>query len=54
MCIYFWLHWALVAVCGIYYEFPDQGLNPGSLTWECEVLATGPPEVLYMLCFCNP
>ena len=23
---------------------PDQVLNPGSLYWECRVLATGPPE----------
>ena len=23
--------------------FPDQGSNPGSLHWECEVIATGPP-----------
>ena len=23
--------------------FPDQGLNPGPLCWECRVLITGPP-----------
>ena len=26
--------------CGV--QFPDQGLNPGLLRWECGVLATGP------------
>ena len=36
-----WLHWILVAVCGI--QFPDQGSNPGPLHWEHRVLATGPP-----------
>ena len=24
-------------------EFPDQGLHPCSLHWECRVLTTGPP-----------
>ena len=28
------------AACGMY---PDQGLNPGPLHWECRVLATGLP-----------
>ena len=32
---------SLVAVCGVL--FPDQGLNLGTLRWDCEVLATGPP-----------
>ena len=32
----------LVAAYGI--KFPDQGLNPGALHWECRVLASGPPE----------
>ena len=31
----------LVEACGI--KFFDQGLNPGPLHWEHEVLATGPP-----------
>ena len=31
----------LVVACGTL--FPDQGLNPGPLRWECGVLATGPP-----------
>ena len=30
-----------IAACGM--QFPDQGLNPGPLHWECGVLATGPP-----------
>ena len=34
-------HGLLVVACGI--QFPDQGWNPGSLHWEREVLATGPP-----------
>ena len=45
--IYFWLYWvlvmtlgSLVAACGIL--FPDQGLNPGPLLWECDILAPGP------------
>ena len=33
--------WVLVARCGTH--FPDQGLNPGPLHWERDVLATGPP-----------
>lgn len=33
---------------------PHQGLNPGALTWGCGVLATGPPEVRYVVRFCNP
>ena len=32
----------LVAACGI--QFPVQGSNPGTLHWEHEVLATGPPK----------
>ena len=32
----------LVEACGIMPPF-DQGLNPGPLHWEHEVLATGPP-----------
>ena len=43
----------LVAACGI--RFPDQGSNPGSLHWECGVLAIGPPgkslEWVSLLCF---
>ena len=31
----------LVVACGI--QFPDQGLIPSSLYWECGVLVTGPP-----------
>ena len=38
--IFIWLHQVLVIACGIY--LPDQGSNPGSLHWECGVLATGP------------
>ena len=52
----------LVVACGI--VFPDQGLNPGSLHWECKVLATGPPGKShslgtyscphsYFLCICE-
>ena len=37
----FWLHWVLVAACGLW--FPDQGSNLGPLHWEPWVLATGPP-----------
>ena len=33
--------WVVVAACGI--SFPDQGLNPGSLPWECRVVVTGSP-----------
>ena len=33
------LCWVLVAARGIW--FPDQGLNVGSLHWECGTLATG-------------
>ena len=29
-----------LAACGI--QFPDQGLNPGPLHWECRVLVTEP------------
>ena len=35
---------SLVAACGIY--FPNQGLIPGPLHWECGVLATGLPGKL--------
>ena len=58
-CILFiWLHWVLVSACEIFLsllqnmeslvaahgiQFPDQGLSPGPLHWECRVLATGPP-----------
>ena len=31
----------LVGACGI--QFPDQGMNPGSLHWECRVLVIRPP-----------
>ena len=31
----------LIAPCGIY--FPDQGLNPGLLSWELGISATGLP-----------
>ena len=31
----------LVAACEI--QFPDQGSNPGPLSWEHIILATGPP-----------
>ena len=31
----------LVVACGVW--FPDQGLNPGPLNWECGVLTTGLP-----------
>ena len=31
----------LVVACGIW--FPDKGLNPGPLNWECGVLTTGLP-----------
>ena len=34
-----WEH--LAEACGLW--FPDQGLNPDPLHWECRVLATGPP-----------
>ena len=39
---------SLVAVCELSVAmyviyFSDQGWNPGSLLWECWVLATGPP-----------
>ena len=30
-----------LAACGI--QFPEQGMNPGPMHWECGVLATGPP-----------
>ena len=33
--LFIWLHWVLVATCGI--SFPDQGLNPGPLHWEPDV-----------------
>ena len=43
-----WLCWVLVgalellvAACGI--QFCNQGLKPGPLHWELEVLVTGPP-----------
>ena len=36
-----WLHWLLAVACGAY--FPDQGLNPAPLNWNCRVLVTGPP-----------
>ena len=34
-------HGFLVVACGI--KFPDQGSNLGSLHWDYEFLATGPP-----------
>ena len=40
--LFIWLHWVLLAACGIY--FPDQGSNPGPLHWECRVLANTPPR----------
>ena len=40
--LFIWLHWILVVAHGIL--FPDQGLNPGSLLWECRVSVTGPSE----------
>ena len=39
---------SLVAACGMY--FPNQGLIPGPLHWECGVLATGPPGNSLGLC----
>ena len=43
ICLFIELHQVLVTVmaCGILSL--DQGLNPGPLHWEHEVLATGPP-----------
>ena len=32
--LFIWLHWVLVAACGIY--FPDQGSNLGPLHWKWE------------------
>ena len=46
-------HRLLVATCGTW--FPHQGLNTGSLHWECGVLATGPhgkSPGLYYCTFC--
>ena len=46
----FWLHWVLVAACGIY--FPDQESNPSPLHWKLTVLACGPPgKSLYIFLF---
>ena len=39
----------LVAACGI--QSPDKGSNPGSLHWECIVLATGPPRNALLCCY---
>ena len=40
----------LATACGI--QFPEQGLNPGPLHWECGVLVTGragkSPENIYL------
>ena len=41
-------HGSVIVVHGVSYSkacgiFLDQGLNPGPLHWEHEVLATGPP-----------
>ena len=48
LCLFTWLHWVLVvapglsvASCGI--QFPNQGLNPGPLHWECRDTTTGLP-----------
>ena len=32
--------------CGMWdiIYFLDQGLNPGTLPWQCGILAAGPPE----------
>ena len=35
------VHKPVVVACGI--SFSGQGLNPGSLHWECGILAIGPP-----------
>ena len=40
-CLSWGLWTLLVEACGIW--FPDQGLKPSPLHWECRVLATGPP-----------
>ena len=59
----YWLIWLrqvlvvacehLAVACGI--SFPDQGLNPGFLYWECGVLATGPlGKSLYHFLDCLP
>ena len=39
--IFLWHVESLAGVCGI--SFPDQGLKPRPLQWDCRVLATGPP-----------
>ena len=39
-----WLCLGFVVVCGI--EFPDQGLNPGPLHWECGVSHWTTREIL--------
>ena len=39
--LFIWLHWVLVAACGIW--FPDQGLNLRLQHWELRVLTTGQP-----------
>ena len=46
-----WLRRVLAAARGI--SFPDQGLNPGPLHWEREVLATGPPGKSEISLFLN-
>ena len=35
------LQWVFFVACGI--QSPEQGLNPGPLHWELNVLSTGPP-----------
>ena len=47
-----WHAGSLVATCGI--QFPDQGLNPSPLLWECGVLAQWttrevPQTILYLV-----
>ena len=46
--LFIWLCWFLVAACELFVvacgiQFSDQGSNPGTLHWECRVLATQPP-----------
>ena len=46
ICLFIWLCWVLVTVCELLIatcgiQFPDHGLNPSPLHWECRVLATG-------------
>ena len=45
---YVWLHQHKSVAYGI--QFPDQGLNVGSLHWEFRVLATGPPGKSLQVC----